>query len=285
MKNTIKAELWKAFHNRMFYLALTIGAFIVAVDAAQNIEEVRYYTDITLWMVSEGLGIGGSSGFCVAMLSMFYSGVNFTSRLFLYLWPLIAAIPYGWSYLQERRNGVFNQIVSRTGARTYYAAKYIAVFCSGGAVISLTMLADLLINALICPFAVLSPVDMSGIVTNGHFLSELFYTHPWAHALIWCGVTFLLGGATACVCFFISSRLRLQALVVLFPFLFYIVLNYICQRIPTLWNSGYALSPLALILVNQYKFNPPEVVFSLLGVLLAVTFAVGYWRVVKHELD
>lgn len=188
MKNTIKTELWKAFHNRMFFLALAVGGAIVAMDALQNIPKVQYYTEAILWDIARGYGTGGSSGFCVAMLSMFYSGMNFTSRLIIYLWPLMAAIPYGWSYLQERRSGVFNQIVSRAGARTYFAAKYVAVFCSGGAVISLTMLADLLVNALICPFAVLSPVDMSGIVTNGHFLSGLFYTHPWAHALIWCGV-------------------------------------------------------------------------------------------------
>ena len=107
---------------------------------------------------------------------------------------------------------------------------------------------------------------------------------PWAYALIWCGVEFLLGGAAAGLCFVMGAKLRLQVMTILTPFALLMVLDGIYSVIQsrTYWNLE--LSPLQLAAAVPAHANPEWVVGSAFALLAAVGFGVGYWQVVKHEL-
>jgi len=83
-------------------------------------------------------------------------------------------MPFGWSYHQERQNGVYNQIISRSSKQTYFISKYIAVFVSGGLAVSLPLLFDLFATAMVCPYVVPTPIIPINIISDGYFLSELY---------------------------------------------------------------------------------------------------------------
>ncbi len=281
MRRILKTELWKVFHNKMMVLALVLGTLLALADVAENAGVVARLTEGTLRAVAEGYGSGGHEGFSLFVQWMAINGVNFGSRNFYLIWPVLAALPFGWSYCQERRSGIYNQIVSRSGKRTYYLAKYLAVFVSGGAAIAIPVTANLLINALVCPYS-LPELGITPIA-NGTFLSALYYTHPWIYGFIWCGMEFLWGGAAACFCFIFGSMFRYQVLVILGPFACFLALT---AAYPTLVRAtGIALSFAPLEMAEAATLNPkPEwLVFSEFGILLLSSFLIGYWQVTKRE--
>ena len=194
MLRCVKAELRKAFQNRMFLISLAVGLLACGMDVVQNALTVRRLTETMLEL--EGISTS-PEGFSLFTQWIAVNGTTFGNIVFYFVWPILAVLPFGWSYTEERRSGLFDQIVSRVGRRTYFVSKYAAVFVSGGAAVALPVLADLLANALVCPYCVPEAVTSVTPITNGYFLSRLFFTSPWAFALLWCCVEFLWGGVTA----------------------------------------------------------------------------------------
>lgn len=281
MKNCIKTELWKALHNPMFYAALVIGCLIGFVNVGENIAAAEGIKEIIL--SEDYTGSRSPWGFSLFFLWMPVNGISYGRTLFYLVWPILAAMPFGWSYLQERRGGLYSQMISRAGRRACYAAKYIAAFVSGGLAVATPVLFNLLANAMICPYVLPSILNLVQI-GDGYFLSELYFTAPWVYALIWCVVEFLMGGAAAGLCFVVGAKPRLQVLAILTPFALLMVLDgiYSAIRSRTYWNLE--LSPLQLAAAVPAHRNPEWVVCAAFVLLATAGFGIGYWQVVKHEL-
>lgn len=285
LKNCTKTELWKVLHSPMLYLSLAVGAVIALVDAVNNIELVRHFTEMVSSLSELGITYVSLDhmGYSLFALAMPYNGANYAGMLFSFVWPVLAAMPFGWSYYWERKSGLSNQLISRCGANCYYFSKYIAVFISGGLAVALPLLLNLLMNALICPYSVLSPLILPAMNSKS-FLAELFFTHPWAHGMIWCCVAFLLGGAVACLCFCVGTWIRLQVVVMLIPFALLVafdrVFDFVCVQLSGMVVMG--ISPLSIIFAVQA--GEEWITFTIIGILTVLTFVAGYWQVVKHEL-
>lgn len=283
MKNTIRMELHKVFRNKILLFSIATGLVLCGMDVVENIYSIQQFHEILQWLITTDLRAGhGHSGY-----SLFYSWMGVTNvtrgaSFYCIVWPVLAAMAYGWSYNSDRRSGVYDQIVVRSNAKTYYVAKYISVFVSGGLAVSVPLLANLLANALVCPYA----IPKATIVHNGYFLSELFYTCPWAYGLIWCGMVFLIGGATACICFVAGTKLRHGVMLVLVPYVLYIGFDaLVATFFPTLaYDLGLNVYLLFFIQGGPGFPNPEWFVFTVLAVLIGASFSIGYWQVVKHEL-
>jgi len=281
MKNVVKAELWKALHNPMFYSALIIGCLITSINFVENCVTAKTLSEIIL--AEDHTGSRSPWGFSLFLLWMPVNEISYGKSLFYLVWPIIAAMPFGWSYHQERKSGLYIQAVSRIGRRGCFVAKYVAVFVSGGLTVSIPVLFNLLTNAMICPYVV---PDISNLVqiSDGYFLSELYFSVPWVYALIWCGVEFLLGGAAAGLCFVVGAKLRFQLMTILTPFSILIVLDGICTAIRSRSYWNLELSPLQLAAAVPRNANPEWVVLTAFITLSIAGFGIGYWQVVKHEL-
>lgn len=287
MLKMLRAELWKALHNTYFYLALGIGVVIIAMNAVQNASVVQELTERTISGLMKGYSSGDAGGFSLFNHALVYHGVNFSSALFKTVWPVLAAIPFAWSYSEDRRGGMYNQLVIRGNIGQYALAKYAAAFVSGGLTVMFIVLTDLLVTALICPYYVFDGMDALSFIGNKSFLSELFYTVPWIHALIWCVVTFFLGGAVAGLTFLAGARLKLRVLVILVPYAILSVWNVVYYSVLKEYFGEYLpsleLSPLELIIVSSAK-NPEWLVFITIGLLTSVGVGAAFWQVKRHEL-
>lgn len=287
MLKMLRAELWKALHNTYFYIALGIGGVIIAMNAVQNASVVQELTERTISGLMKGYSSGDAGGFSLFNHALVYHGVNFSSALFKTVWPVLAAMPFAWSYSEDRRSGMYNQLVVRSSTGKYVFAKYAAAFVSGGLAVMLIVLTDLLVTALICPYYVFEAIDALSFIGNKSFLSKLFYTTPWIHALIWCVVTFFQGGAVAGLTFLAGARLKLRVLVILVPYAILSVWNVVYYSVIKEYLGEYLpsleLSPLALIIVSSSK-NPEWLVFTTIGLLTAVGLGAAIWQVKCHEL-
>ena len=292
---TLKNELWKALHNRMFLIALLVGAVFIIWDMVLTWIDVDVFNQNLSWMLSNpemaaSVGMRGDpEGYAIFNEAFPYMPIHIPNLQYRTLWPVLAALPYGWSYLQDRRDGIYNQISCRAGRKGYFAAKYLAVFVSGGLATVFPLAGDVLAVAVIAPYYVPNVTTIIYTITNGNFLSRLFYSAPWLHFAGVCGAFFLLGGATACLCFLLGTKVKLEIMVVLFPVAVYQVLDTaITLLLAPAMNAklGYILtiSPQGIMMPSNSFPNPEWLVFLEIGLLTAVSFFGGYRQVVGHEL-
>ena len=282
----IRTEIWKAINNRMFVFSIVAGLLISLINVVENIGIVNDITDWLLDVISYEKCFSRSYQGCSLFIN--WIAVNcssFGNNLFYYIWPVLATMPFGWSYLLDRRTGLFHQLVARANARKYYIAKYIAVFISGGLAIFIPVFANLMINALVCPYYVPQALSSMTPIFNGSFMSEVFYTKPWIHAIVWCVIDFFWGGAAACICFVIGTKLRHQVMVILFPFAVLALVDAVFTTLQKWGAWNLEVSPLKLAVAATMYHNPEWIVFSVIGVLIVISFVAGYWQVVKNELD
>lgn len=275
MKRLYRAEIWKALHNPWCYLSLLVGTVLCLLDVGQNWQAIHDCP--SNWET-------GAGAFSLFVRWIAVNNWTYGCRKFYLVWPILAALPFGWSFCQERRSGLMDQIYIRAGKTNTFFAKYLAVFVSGGLAIALPVLLNLLLNAMVCPYVV--PKATLGVlwVSDGYFLSTLYYTHPWVYGFIWCGMEFLWGGVTAGLCFLVSSRTRLLVTVVLVPFALYFLMGYVQTYVARLTGSFLLISPMYLAMAATFNPNPEWLEFLALGILFLLSFGAGYWQVKKHEL-
>lgn len=191
MYNCLTAELWKAIHNRLFFYSLAIGIGLALADVIQNAEAVQRMTEILIELDQDGIPVAmDHEGFSLFIRWISVNGYTYGNQVFYLIWPILVAIPYGWSYFEDRKEGVYNHLVCQSGRKNYFISKYIATYISGGLAIMLPVLLNLLMNALICPYCVPSVSSSINSIFNGWFLAEIYYTNPWLFALIWCGIIY-----------------------------------------------------------------------------------------------
>lgn len=285
MKECIRIELHKAIVNKWFLLCIAIGCSLSAINIMYNARAVVQCTNQLVGLLSDGYALSNSyEGFSLFRL---WIGVNITSisnSIYYLIWPILAAMPYGYSYAKDRCSGYYNQIATRVNRHIYFASKYLALFISGGLTLFIPVTIDLLANALVCPMCI-PDVTLSFLpITNITFLSQLYYTYPWIYALLWCAIDFLWGGIAACMCFFVGSRMRFQVMVVLSPFILLVLTDSLLAIICNYLQIKQPFSMLALPQAATATLNPEWAVLWTMGVMTVLTLSVSYWQVVRHEL-
>lgn len=284
MSKAIKVEMWKSIHNVYFFIALAVGFALVLCNVYETYTAVQEITMNCIDAQSVGVPITNFTGCSLFVWWIANNGFNFGSTYFYLIWPILAAMPFGWSFAQESRNGCIYQYITRSNRKKYLAAKYVAIFVSGGLVISLPVLADLLINATICPDDSLLFMNALTTIENSSFLSTLFYTHPWVHSLIWCVIEFFWGGSVAVLSFVGGAKLRFSVTAILIPFVILYVLGVLGVSIIRLTGTSLMLNPLYLAMSAPSGTNPGWLIFSVMGLCGAVSLIFGYWQVVKSDL-
>ena len=286
MKQVFKIEMRKVADGNLFKSAMAFGLIISISNVFHSMETVNTYSAFLAELIEGGWAISHSyEGFSLFVNWIALNPLSFGNNLFYFVWPILAAMPYGWSYSADRRSGYYNQIVSRSNAKTYFVAKYLAVYIGGGLVVSLPILVDLLLNALISPMCI--PDVTMGIhpIFNCSFLSSLYYTYPWAYALLWCLLHFIWGGTTASLCFVVGAKIRLNAVVVLIPFASYVLFDALSTTFSYLTGIKQGFSPLNLIKAVSLSPSSGYVIFAVLVVLTVCGLLFGYRQVVKNELE
>lgn len=283
MKGSYKIELWKATHNVYFFMAMIIGFMLTFCNISETYSIVTSMTQDSLEGQKNGLPFYRFTGCSLFLWWIAHNGFNAGSIYFYNYWPILAALPFSWSCSKEAQNGSNIQFCVRSNRKSYFFSKFLAVFVSGGIAVSAPILTDLMLNALICPDESLLFYNMLTNIENPSFLASLFYTHPWIHALIWCGVEFLWGGAVAVLCFFIGKQVRFPLLNVLVPFSVLYIMAVIGKLIYDVTGTSLEYNPLQLAMQAPSGYNPEWLVFSIIILFTLSSFIYGYWQVRNHD--
>src|SRR5690625_3196507 len=222
-KNLLKIELTKAIKNKFFVTTLIIGLVFTLFSAWYRIDLYQY----TQWQLNNSGGNQMTQAFNLYNNWIGGEAISLGFVFFFTLLPLLAVMPYGWSYYIENKTGYVKAVVTRSSKREYFLTKYIATFIAGGLVILIPLVVNFVVVALFVP-AVTPTISYAlyYAVPHGHMGSQLFYTYPFLFVILYLILDFIFAGLFATmsltVAFFVKNRIA----VILIPFFLILILHY-----------------------------------------------------------
>lgn len=286
MCSVLKLELKKAFKNKFFWISVVLGCLITLLSFEHMVN--MYYegmsaisgnsTDI---MYDPHIGIN-------TVFNCWIGGEPFSlgSSIYFFVFPLLIALPYGWSYSEERKCGYRRMMIAKTGKKKYYCAKYVAVFLSGGVAMVLPLIFNFWMTLLVVP-AILPDVTMNMFygVFGGSFLAELYYTVPFLYVAIYLFIDFVYCSFLVCICMAVSGIVRQKWGVVLIPFLLLLFVHVITDYIYSDPSVAYKeLSPLYFLRGVEVRYSFSGSIILLFAIGLLVISLIGVIKEYRNEI-
>ena len=286
MCSVLKLELKKAFKNKFFWISVVLGCLITLLSFEHMVN--MYY---------EGMSaISGNSTDIIydphiginTVFNCWIGGEPFSlgSSIYFFVFPLLIALPYGWSYSEERKCGYRRMMITKTAKKKYYCAKYVAVFLSGGVAMVLPLIFNFWMTLLVVP-AILPDVTMNMFygVFGGSFLAELYYTVPFLYVAIYLFIDFVYCGFLVCICMAVSGIVRQKWGVVLIPFLLLLFVHVITDYIYSDPSVAYKeLSPLYFLRGVEVRYSFSGSIILLFAIGLLVISLIGIIKEYRNEI-
>lgn len=246
MLRLFKYEFFKATKNKLFVISLSIGIALCVYSAVYSI--VSYYADIeNLRLIAEQSKVLINP--MTASFSLYNKWIGqewaspASSLLFLLL-PLIAAIPYSWSYCTEKKNGYINSVFTRVDKCDYMKTKFFTTFFVG----MISVLIPLTVNVMIVSSFIpaVKPDAFYDIYYNmpiSCVFSEVFYKAPLLYLLIKGLLISLFGGSFAVLGLAVGTVINNKFVIVFFPFILALLFNYVSN----VFSPSVTLSPVQFL--------------------------------------
>ena len=234
-------EVRRAFTGRSFLLSVACGMILVAWHtSARVLPRARLNQSVPV----------GTYPFSLHQLWMGMDGSSDAGGVYMYLVPLLAAIPYGASLFDDRRSGYDIQMVTRTKRMNYYLAKQGAVFLSGGVASIVPLITSFGVTALFVP--ALKPLPITGTFSlwASSVGADVYYAEPFLYFVGGLTIVFLWGGAMALLAVLAGHFLSIRVMVLVFPLLLLFFVEFVCASV----NPDAVLlrySPFSFVRLNQ----------------------------------
>lgn len=214
-------------------------------------------------------------------------GLSLAASLFYTLLPVAAALPFGWSYYVEQKNGYLKNIYSRVDKKIYLAGKTIAVFLSGAAVVAVCLSVNILL--VLAKIPLISPsawYNLYNQVKFGTLWADLYYSVPGLYVLLYSLLTVHYGGIFALLSFAAGCWFRNVFAVLFSPFLLMMIAGYMETVI-----QGRIDSQIPIEIVPTQFLHPESAHYLIIAwavslvtaVLIAVSLLTIYFRGVRNE--
>lgn len=288
--NVVVIEFRKAFISKKFLLGAALLLIFSMLSAVYMIESRAGYNPAG---ILESMKDGELTRNPTLSLITFYNSwvggdeLSLAAALFYTLLPVGAALPFGWSYYTERKNGYLKNIYSRVDKKTYLTGKAIAVFLSGAAVVAISLVVNILLVLakipLITPFVW---YNLYNHVYFGSLWSDLYFSTPELYVFLFALLDIVYGGVFALLSFAVGFYFRNILAVLFSPLLFMVAANYIenviqsrmSGRVPVEFVPTQFLHPQG----NTYQIMGWAVVL-VTALLLGFSILTIYFRGVRHE--
>src|SRR5690625_417060 len=200
-KNLLKIELTKAIKNKFFVTTLIIGLVFTLFSAWYRIDLYQY----TQWQLNNSGGNQMTQAFNLYNNWIGGEAISLGFVFFFTLLPLLAVMPYGWSYYIENKTGYVKAVVTRSSKREYFLTKYIATFIAGGLVILIPLVVNFVVVALFVP-AVTPTISYAVfcLIRKSHMASQMYYTYPILCVLLYLILDFIFAASVDTLTFTVT---------------------------------------------------------------------------------
>lgn len=266
MKKIVKIELSRSFKNNGFYLAFSIGLVLIILHfitgpllASFTIYEYLsfdYPMKYPGWLYVAWMGGDLNSVF---------------SYLYFLILPILAALPFSDSFFTDVKGGFIQNLCIRLDRKDYYKAKYLAAFLSGGTVVTLPLLANFILSAMVLPCMKPEVSAGNGLIGDMSTFPELYYNYPILYVFLFLAIIFIFSGLLADLGLLSSYIFGYRFLVLISPFIAYIFLMAGCNLIGlTAWQPTNFLRP------GYYENTLLPIIIETLTLFLITMFGFVY---------
>lgn len=213
----LKIELKRGFKRNTFLITLAIGIIICLGDLLINSQfYIRRILDPSFG--TQAFSLEFMKGFVRSPYESFaLFSPSEMSNLFFILIPILSAISFSDSYLEDLNSGFLKNVLSRCSKRNYLHSKFFANFIVSGITIALPLLIQLIF--LLATRPNIMPYKLSGTISMGWLNLDLFFNNPLAYTLIWIFISFMFAGVISSIALGISIVLRNKFVAVIAPFI------------------------------------------------------------------
>ena len=198
MKNSLKTQVYLAFHNRFFWASFLLmtafavfGALFMEILREQGFQMWRDFRFDENGQPLQTLFLPATSLYCKWLGG---DAGQFTTAAFYFLVYLVCTVPFSWSLVSEKQSGYDAHMVLSAGKGPYYLSKYIAFFLSGGFVVAVPLAVNFILSACFVPAFRPEPyADLYYGVGSPYLWGDLFVTAP----LLYVALYILLAGIMA----------------------------------------------------------------------------------------
>ncbi len=201
----------------------------------------------------------------------------FHGYLYFLIIPILAALPFGSSYLQDTKGGYVKNVFTRTPRWKYYLSKWIATFLSGGCVVIVPLILNFLLMTTIYSSMGPYPETFHTLIVSTSMLADLFYTNPFQYVFLYFVMIFVFSGLFATMSLLVTCLSDYSFIVLLLPFLAILLASMILN----LFGCDF-LSP-QQFLNPSYGKGAPLVIAIEAAVFFALSFAPFFLRGVRGK--
>jgi ABC-type transport system involved in multi-copper enzyme maturation permease subunit len=274
MKTLLKIEFERAFRSRELLISLIIGLIITIVQFVVVVLPVSNHI-LTFF---EGSAISYPRSVFNWWVAV--DGLHPYLRIYLTIFPLLAAIPYASTYFSDRKQGYMKYICSRTNRKSYLFAKYVSIFVSGGIAVTLPMLINLLLTASVLPSLI--PVGTGNFLSSSCIFSDVFYVHPYLYITIYMLMYFIYGGVFASLSLLCSKIFDYKFFVLIFPFAIYYGLGIIAPYIKI--GNLKSFNPRQILSMNAGACISIGTFFGEALLIGFISYVLYMWKGVKSDI-
>lgn len=214
-----RSELKRSWRTPGFYISLIIGCAITITHWIQYI--VPYVKLINTRPDYD-------KSMIVYPANTFNNWIGGTdtiySKLFFLILPLLVVLPFSISFYQDCKSGYINFICVRTSQKSYFKAKFLSVFLSGGAVTVLPLILNFVLSAVIMPCLPVEEAAGASYVLPKSSLSYLFFEQPFLFNIVSLLIIFTFSGILATTTLMVTFYSKNIYTPMLFPFILCLVI-------------------------------------------------------------
>lgn len=157
--------------------------------------------------------------------------------------PLLAVMPYGGAFFDDLHSGYARSLLLRCSRKTYFRARGMAVFFSGGFSVTVPLLLNFLLTAAQRPAA--GPFPYIGIGPVSYCVgADFYYAHPLIYTGIYLMFDFAAGGILALSAALLGYVVNYRAAALLIPYGIYYLLFSLGNILDTIvYSPNYFLIP------------------------------------------
>lgn len=256
----LRADIRRAFTNMSFFVAMIISCGLALWSAGLAITsylEWQALSDGVGWVTSQEW-VGSTITGAFASWMVVGAGDPFVSGMFFFVMPLLCLMPYAWSLEDDERTGYIAHLRTRFGNIPILVSRYLAVFLSSGAVVSIPLVLNIIVLA---PFMPLNQPDVTTNLYLGISAQELwaheFFSNPVLYIVLNTALDFVLCGFWGCLMMSISLYVRNRVVLITCPLVITAVFRLVNNYVFDVFD------------VNGFRFNLTDLLYQ---------SALTYWR-------
>ncbi len=199
------------------------------------------------------------------------------SYLYFLLIPIFISVVYGDSITFDKTSGYYKNIVIRGSRKKYYQSKLLSSFVSGGTVVLIPLIVNMLMCMSVLPHVVSDPAAGASVITRQAFMVLLYFSHPLIYTFVYMLIIFVFCGLMSSLTVMIGSITDNRFLPLILPEIVYMFANLLCQS-----TMNQKWSPFCFLSPSQRAIaNPWIILFEML--LMIVLIVILYLFNVKRE--